>query len=105
MFGHGITVVSQGRPVHTFTDEGTAQGFVEANSTKVVKLQVGESLPRVLYEQHIKAHLPDLCAVHLVAQESIGKVGAYREYVDGLASDRKWRNLASAPAMTFELVE
>lgn len=65
-FGYGLTVTSNGRPVHTFADEGTAQQFIEANSAKHIKLQVGESLPRVLYEQHIPATLPNLVAVNLV---------------------------------------
>lgn len=66
MFGYGITVTSKGRPVHTFADVDTAQGFINANSETTIKLQVGESLPRVLYEQHIPAHLPALVMVHLV---------------------------------------
>lgn len=66
MFGHGITVTSNGRPVHTFADEGTAQGFIDANSEKTIKLSVGAGNPRVLYEQHIPATLPNLVAVNLV---------------------------------------
>lgn len=65
MFGLGVTVTSNGRPVHTFADEETAQGFINANSSRHYVLAV-RPLNRIIWEEHHKATLGNLRLVHLV---------------------------------------
>lgn len=65
MLGHGVAVVSKGVLVATFADEATAEGFIDANSSRHYVLAV-RPLNRIIYEQQVPALLPDLSIVHLV---------------------------------------
>lgn len=63
MFGFGVCVTSNGKPVHTFADEEGAQRFIEANGQKEYKLT---HMGRTLWHSIEGATLPAMAAVHLV---------------------------------------